>query len=43
MIDINVTKDPRASVDIPVTPCPIVQPSDKTPPTPIKTPPIRCL
>ena len=29
--------DPIASVETPVTPCPIVQPKESTPPIPIKT------
>ena len=43
MIEINARNDPKANVDIPETPCPIVHPSDRTPPIPINTPPIACL
>ena len=43
IIEIKVINDPIASVEIPVTPCPIVHPRDNTPPIPISVPPIRCL
>ena len=43
IIKINVIKDPSANVEIPVTPCPIVQPKAKTPPIPIRIAPIMCL
>ena len=43
MIEINARNDPKANVDIPETPCPIVHPSERTPPIPINIPPIACL
>jgi hypothetical protein len=43
IIDAKVTNDPNASVDTPVTPCPMVQPRDNTHPTPISTAPTTCL
>ena len=36
MIDANARNEPTASVDTPVSPCPIVQPSAVTPPKPIR-------
>src|ERR1700676_2025854 len=38
-IDNEAIIDPKARVDIPVSPWPIVQPSAVTPPNPINTPP----
>ena len=43
MIDNKATSEPKASVDIPDTPWPMVQPNDSTPPNPISTPAIRGL
>ena len=43
MIAANVRIEPTASVEIPVSPWPIVQPSAVTPPKPIRTPPTMWL
>ena len=43
MIAASARNEPTASVDTPVIPCPIVQPSAVTPPKPISTPPTMWL
>ena len=41
-IKTKVRIEPSANVEIPVTPWPMVQPMDNTPPTPMSTPPMAC-
>ena len=43
MIAPKARNEPSASVDTPVSPCPIVQPSAVTPPKPIRMPPTTWL
>ena len=43
MMEATAMSEPAASVETPVTPCPIVQPRASTPPNPINRPPARWL